>query len=127
MGNAADTVRFLDEIDITFSLDSRNSMQENMTSMEIAVKPIVFRASYGDINLIMAIVNRALELYGKSASASAGPDPNISAISGSASKSDVPASTTSQSHPSGKARAVMSKEQVCGLLCYCDISLSVII
>ena len=36
-----------------------------MTSMEVVTKPVVIRASYRDINLIMTIVNKAIELYGK--------------------------------------------------------------
>jgi vacuolar protein sorting-associated protein 13A/C len=67
MGKASESVRFLDDIDLTFSLDSRKSTQEHMTSMELAIKPIVFRASYRDIDLIMTIVNRAIELYGQTA------------------------------------------------------------
>lgn len=116
MGSPSETVRFLDEIDITFSLDSRASMQEHMTSMELAVKPIVFRASYRDINLIMSIVNRAIELYGKSAVPPAGSGSVAPTIppSGS-SKSNAPTIAKSQSHPvTGPVRVLMSKEQVCG-------------
>lgn len=127
MGSPSETVRFLDEIDITFSLDSRASAQERMTSMELAVKPIVFRASYRDINLIMSIVNRAIELYGKSASSSVGSDSDTPAIppSGS-SKSTAPTITKSQSHPvTGHARVLMTKEQVCGFSVLCEFPLIV--
>lgn len=78
MGQVSDSVRFLDETDMTFSLDSRTSAQEHMTSMELSMKPIVFRASYRDINLIMAIVNKAISLYGESASPS--PSPSATAV-----------------------------------------------
>lgn len=118
MGDPSETVRFLDEIDVTFSLDSRASPQERMTSMELAVKPIVFRASYRDINLIMSIVNRAIELYGKSATFSTGPDSNAPVTAATvSSKYNVPTIARSQSHPvTGKAHVVISKEQVRGFL-----------
>jgi vacuolar protein sorting-associated protein 13A/C len=65
MGRASENVRFLDDLDVTISLDSRKSTAHQMTSVEISAQPIVFRASYRDINLIMAIVNRAIELSSK--------------------------------------------------------------
>ncbi|CAE6445232.1 unnamed protein product [Rhizoctonia solani] len=65
MGRSAENVRFLDDMDITLSLDTRKSAAHQMTSIELSTQPIVFRASYRDINLIMAIVNRAIELSSK--------------------------------------------------------------
>jgi vacuolar protein sorting-associated protein 13A/C len=113
MGNVSESVRFLDEIDLTFSLDSRTSMQEHMTSMELAVKPIVFRASYRDINLIMAIINRAVELYGKTTSSPASDATSLdSKPHASKSKYSVPKDVRSRSQTIGQARVLMSKEQV---------------
>ena len=111
MGQASDSVRFLDETDMTFSLDSRTSSQEHMTSMELSMKPIVFRASYHDINLIMAIVNKAIALYGESASASS----SATAVTQSSKSTSGPQSKYSarlQVQPVGQARVLMSKEQV---------------
>jgi vacuolar protein sorting-associated protein 13A/C len=110
-----ESVRFLDEIDLTFSLDSRKSSQEHMTSIELAIKPIVFRASYRDIDLITTIVNRAIELYSKTAPTS-GPDATIAESSKRKqlpeSKFTTGKSVRSQSQPVvGQARALMSKEQ----------------
>lgn len=118
MGKISESVRFLDEIDLTFSLDSRTSTQEHMTSMELAIKPIVFRASYRDINLIMAIVNRAIELYGKSATAPAESSQMADSTQSkksiaSKSKLGPSKSAKSQLQPVGQARVLMSKEQVC--------------
>ncbi|KAJ7634302.1 vacuolar protein sorting-associated protein 13 [Mycena polygramma] len=62
MGKPSENVRFMDDFDMTFSLDSRSSSGEQMTSMEVSAKPIVFRASYRDINTITTIVNKAIEL-----------------------------------------------------------------
>jgi vacuolar protein sorting-associated protein 13A/C len=114
MGRASESVRFLDDIDLTFSLDSRTSTQEHMTSMELAAKPIVFRASYRDVNLIMAIVNRAIELYGKTMPSSAGTDPTTNPkLPRTKSKYSTMQGTRSQLRPVGRARVLISKEQVC--------------
>ncbi|KAK0465028.1 vacuolar protein sorting-associated protein 13 [Desarmillaria tabescens] len=101
MGRESDTVRFLDDVDMTFSLDSRSNMSQQMTSIEINAKPIVFRASYRDINLITAIVNKAIELHGNSQS-----DTHVST------KKSSKSATRTRSHPVGKARISMSKEQL---------------
>lgn len=66
MGKDAETVRFLDDIDFTFSLDSRSSNAHQRTSIELASQPVVFRASYRDINLITTITSKAIELYSSS-------------------------------------------------------------
>ncbi|OSX67568.1 hypothetical protein POSPLADRAFT_1064162 [Postia placenta MAD-698-R-SB12] len=64
--DAADSVRFMDDVDLTVSLDSRSSSYQRSTNLAVSFKPVVFRASYRDIDLIMNIVNRAVELYGQS-------------------------------------------------------------
>lgn len=69
--DASDSVRFMDDVDLTLSLDSRSSSSQRSTSLDVSAKPIVFRASYRDINLITTIVNRALELYGRSTQSTA--------------------------------------------------------
>lgn len=66
MGRATESVRFLDDVDLTFSLDSRSSSSHQMTSIEISCRSIVFRASYRDINLITSIVNIAIDRYSQS-------------------------------------------------------------
>lgn len=116
MGRNSDTVRFLDDFDLTFSLDSRSSSSQQMTSMEVSSKPIVFRASYRDINLISAIVQRALELYNDSQNAPDSGRPTLQTNNSSerritkshASKTG----TQSQPHPVGSAGILTSKEQV---------------
>lgn len=112
MGGASESVRFLDDVDLTFSLDSRSSSSHQMTNIEIGAKPITFRASYGDINLITSIVNKAIEGY----SSSQQSPTKHSDISQSNSlrhrEISVINPTTSRQH--GKARALLSKEQVFG-------------
>lgn len=118
MGKDAETVRFLDDIDFTFSLDSRSAGTHQMTSIEVSSQPIVFRASYRDINLITTIVNRAMELYGEST--------QKRSISGSTQAGDLSSAVaryrpsasrkiskaTTRSAPVGNANVVLSKEQV---------------
>ena len=66
MGKDTETVRFLDDVDFTFSLDSRSAESHQMTNIEVSSQPIIFRASYRDINLITTIVNKAIQLYTES-------------------------------------------------------------
>lgn len=66
MGRAIESARLLDELDLTMTLDSRSTSSQQMTNIEVACRPIVIRASYGDILLITAIVNKAVDVYGKS-------------------------------------------------------------
>ncbi|KAF8898743.1 hypothetical protein BD779DRAFT_1795358 [Infundibulicybe gibba] len=96
MDKASESVRFLDDVDLTFSLDSRSSSSQQMTSIEIAVKPIIFRASYRDITMITSIVNKAIELYGQSQN-----PPPLDA-------------TVVDAKFIGNARVLMSKEQLKG-------------
>lgn len=118
MGEISESVRFLDDVDLTFSLDSRSSSSQQMTSMEIAVKPIVFRASYGDINMISSIVNKAISLYGNSQNTSAHQDDimSTSMISKPSEGYSKSAASRSRRHTVGNARVLMSKEQVSSTL-----------
>ncbi|KAK0233092.1 hypothetical protein IW262DRAFT_1304036 [Armillaria fumosa] len=119
MGKESETVRFLDDVDMTFSLDSRSTTSHQMTSIEVNAKPIVFRASYRDIKLITTIVNKAIELHGNFQSD--GPTNRV-VSSQSVPRSDTQvfikksskSATRSRSHPVGKARISMSKEQLKG-------------
>lgn len=115
MNNIADSARFLDNVDLTFSLDSRSTTSQQLTSIEIGAKPIVFRASYHDINLIMNITNKALEMYGNTANARAQkPEPGVKPTVDSATvkSSGVVMTTRAASHPVASARVITSKEQV---------------
>lgn len=119
MGRSSETVRFLDDVDITFSLDSRSSSSQYMTNMELTAKPIIFRASYRDINLITSIVNKAVELYSESQNASTTNKTShlAPASAEDTSNSHVTKATSQKSkkppvRPVGTARVLMSKEQV---------------
>jgi vacuolar protein sorting-associated protein 13A/C len=115
MNNIADSARFLDNVDLTFALDSRSTTSQQLTSIEVGAKPIVFRASYHDITLIMNITNKALEMYGNTANARAqkpepGARPTID--SATAKSSGLVVTTRETSHPVASARVITSKEQV---------------
>jgi vacuolar protein sorting-associated protein 13A/C len=116
MGRYSEVVRFLDNLDLTVSLDNRSSSSQQMSNIEINVKPVVLRASYRDINLITSIVNRAVELYSSSqqhstvfpVSASDVSSPIVKPSPAGISVGSPGTGTLTQ----GKATVLMSKEQV---------------
>ena len=114
MGGVSESVRFLDDVDLTFSLDSRSSSSHQMTNIEVGAKPITFRASYRDINLITSIMNKAVEGYGNSQQSSIkhGEDVSQSNSSRNCEMSVIKSTSLDQSRQHGKARVLMSKEQV---------------
>ncbi|KAF9044538.1 vacuolar protein sorting-associated protein 13 [Hymenopellis radicata] len=117
MGKDSDVVRFLDDFDLSLSLDSRSSSSQQMTNMEINAMPIVFRASYRDIMLITSIVNKAIELSAaNSSTAEATTSKSKSRISefSASKKSSSKQFATKPRRSVGKARAVASKEQLKG-------------
>ncbi|TEB35046.1 hypothetical protein FA13DRAFT_1915662 [Coprinellus micaceus] len=115
MGRYSEVVRFLDNLDLTVSLDNRSSTSQQMSNIEINVKPVVLRASYRDINLITSIVNRAVELYSSSqqhstvfpVSASDVSSPIVKPSPAGISVGSPGTGTLTQ----GKATVLMSKEQ----------------
>ncbi|KAJ8084002.1 Vacuolar protein sorting-associated protein 13 [Marasmius tenuissimus] len=113
MGKPEDSARFLDDFDLTFTLDNRSSSSQNMSSIELNAKPIVFRASYRDIRLITAIVNKAIELYTVTQN-----DPNEQKDDQEGTGAMTVLGQTTQSakrgkpRPAGKARTITSKEQL---------------
>ena len=116
MGKSADRVRFLDDVDLTFSFDSRTSSSHQMTNIEISAKPIIFRASYRDIILISSIINKAVERYGRSP---ASVEEQQIATNHSAPStqrtlmvSSDSANKKTRSRTEAKAMVLMSKEQV---------------
>lgn len=60
MDRPNDRVNFLDKLNVALSLDTRRRGSQQMTSLEMEIPdPVIFRASYTDIMLIMDIVNKA--------------------------------------------------------------------
>ncbi|KAJ7254114.1 hypothetical protein B0H12DRAFT_1202424 [Mycena haematopus] len=112
MGKPSESVRFLDDVDLTFSLDSRSSSAQQMTSIEISAKPIVFRASYRDINMIMTIVNKAIELSADTQEQGSS-DGEVKPPSMRPSQTQITRISASK-QPVGKARVLMSRELLKG-------------
>jgi vacuolar protein sorting-associated protein 13A/C len=110
MGKPSESVRFLDDVDLTVSLDTRMSASQQMTSLEISAKPIVFRASYRDITLITNIVNKAITLYAKSTQSRFDSQSNESLER--ASKTLSRAGSSRKQSFGGQAQVVMTREQV---------------
>ncbi|CEL57657.1 Vacuolar protein sorting-associated protein 13 OS=Saccharomyces cerevisiae (strain ATCC 204508 / S288c) GN=VPS13 PE=1 SV=1 [Rhizoctonia solani AG-1 IB] len=104
MGRSAENVRFLDDMDVTLSLDTRKSTAHQMTSIELSTQPIVFRASYRDINLIMAIVNRAIELSSKPQAQTQDQSQNARPDAVSAVSSSMPPLSQRKPLPSSRSR-----------------------
>ena len=60
MDRPNDRVKFLDDLNVALSLDTRQRGPNQMTSFEIDIPdPVIFRASPSDIMLIIDIVNKA--------------------------------------------------------------------
>ena len=67
-----DRIKFLDELNVALSLDTRRDGSQQMMSYDVDIPdPVIFRASYTDIMLILDIVNKAL-----AAAQKAGQAPN---------------------------------------------------
>jgi vacuolar protein sorting-associated protein 13A/C len=129
MDQISDEVRFLDDVDLTVSIDNRGSAQDGsvnqLMSVELAVKPVTLRASYRDINLVSSIVNKAAELYSKSQpsqASSRSPQTSVKAVS--TSQPQLSRSTTSRPL-AASTHVLVSKEQVCrDIISSCPFSLS---
>jgi len=114
MCRASESVRFLDDVDLTFTLDSRTTSFQQMTSIEIMTKLIVLRASYSDIILITSITNKALQRYGESQRIR--KEQNEKRTAGKSNSQKVEGTMVASSkiplESIGKARVIMAREQV---------------
>lgn len=110
MGAESDAVRFLDDVDLTLSLESRFSIQEQLLNIEISTNAIIFRVSYRDILLITAIATKASQLYGKSQDNQLGDSDRSSENKSMVMQFDT--SRLRSGRAAGEARMMMSKEQM---------------
>lgn len=62
MDNQAETIRLLDDFDITLSQDARTEGSHTTSNIDLRVEPVVLRVSYRDIMLVQRIVSKAIEL-----------------------------------------------------------------
>lgn len=66
MDRPNDRVKFLDDLSMALSLDTRRKGSQQMTSFEVVIPdPVIFRASYTNIMLIIDIVNKATTVAAK--------------------------------------------------------------
>ncbi|KAF8516153.1 hypothetical protein BU17DRAFT_51124 [Hysterangium stoloniferum] len=118
MDKPLDPVRFLDDLDLTLSMDSRQTAAPNI---ELVLQPVIFRVSYRDIHLITSIVNKAIELSTQSQPADATKSPIQSSRTGrpgaisSFRRSDrTTSTTTTASRKASAPRVITSKEHLKG-------------
>ncbi|TFK77101.1 vacuolar protein sorting-associated protein 13 [Pluteus cervinus] len=114
MGAAAESLRFLDEVDLTFSLDQRSTSAQQLMNVEVTAKPIIFRASYRDVNLITSIVNKAMELYTDAQRESLATQRQVRALPLTSGHVPPQVAFIDQPQPTGTARVLLSKEQLKG-------------
>lgn len=116
MGKQNDSVKILDDVDLSLSLSLEDRAARQFTNIEIDVQPVVFRTSYRDINLMTTIVNDAIARLPKSAETSA----NMQRSEGSTYKpsstrrvSGKASNTTSVRRTAQEASVIVSTEKVC--------------
>jgi vacuolar protein sorting-associated protein 13A/C len=109
MGQPDESVRFMDDIDVTLSMESKRAAAMQRTNIEITAKPVVFRASQRDINLILSIVTRATQL-----AAQPSKDANKASKAAGSTKAKVTATQSkTQVISTEKPQLIMSTEKVC--------------
>ena len=130
MDRPQDRVKFLDELSVALSLDTRRRGSQQMTRLEVEIPdPVIFRASYTDMMLIMDIVNKATSVALKALAPegqpsepdSKGPDIAAEASTEMSATGVMPVQRTSSTHQSSiskrrgspdKSRVLVSKEEV---------------
>jgi vacuolar protein sorting-associated protein 13A/C len=120
------TIRFVEEFEISMSMESQNSANHKMTNIVIDLQALIIRVSYLDMMLINTVINRALELMGESSS-TAPPEAKENDVEDDKSSTDkisetIPAPTDAPSTVTASAYRkrmsiepyiVMSRETVC--------------
>lgn len=134
MDKLSDRITFLDRLNVALSLDTKRRGSQTTTSFDVDIPdPIIFRASYSDIMLILDIVNKATAATTKAMSGNSEPGaerrgstdrrtsmsaPTRDGITESTSAAIVPTATArrssvhTQKKTIDKAKVLISKEQV---------------
>ena len=115
MNRPSESARLLDDVALSCTVENRNSFSHSTTSIEAVCKELVFRASYRDIDLMMSIINKALNLASK-ASTGSGRSSGIGKAS-TTNESLIGSSMPTTHHQSNvqsitSGTVVISKEQV---------------
>lgn len=121
MDKPKENIRFLDNFDISLSLDSRADAGHQVTSIDIGIQPLVLRVSFRDILLVNSIVNRAIEMSNRSTTSPSSPPPSRPQLqpttSGKRLKPDATRRSMSRSRRKSsvgqlQAQVIVSKETV---------------
>lgn len=97
------SIRFVEDFEISMSMESHTSANNNITSIVIDLTALILRISYLDITVISTVVNRALELLGQSTSP---PAPETNEDGNSDNQSVEESSEITAAHP--EAPSMMS-------------------
>jgi len=62
MDQPSERVRFLDDVDVTVAMDTRGIAGNQSMILDVDITPVIFRASYTEIMLIVDVVNKAAAL-----------------------------------------------------------------
>ncbi|KAH8926014.1 hypothetical protein BT69DRAFT_1239533 [Atractiella rhizophila] len=111
MDRQKDQIRFLDNFDVSLSMDSRSEGLRIITSVDLRLTELVLRVSYRDVLLIQRIVNKAAELSSTSNS-DVSADKSTRAISNRTDVTERITSKRSNRKALPRAEVVMSKEQL---------------
>jgi vacuolar protein sorting-associated protein 13A/C len=126
MDKPKETIRFLDNFDITLSLDNRSDGGHTLTNIDVNIQPLVLRVSFRDLLLIQNIINRAIEMSTRAASPP--PRPNLATLASQKSTKTITSTTKStgtrrRSSVGGlAAQIIMTKENVSILSFYLPVS-----
>ena len=104
MNKPKDTVRFLDNFNLTFSMDSRAMGLRQKTSIEVDVEPLVLRVAYRDIMLISSVINKAIELSSQSSA-----DSEKESVKQPRRQASLATTTSVQSIDTTKGRTIASR------------------
>lgn len=115
MGKQSEAVRFLDDMDLSTTIESRSELQKQFTGISISIQPIVLRTSYRDITLITSIANKAIALLSNGENDGrveskqiAFNNASAAAATGTSQKVDNDVSYSPSKRPSGKRQTSMN-------------------
>ena len=116
MNKPTEAIRFLDDFDVSLTLESRQEVAKQFTGIQVMLQPIIFRSSYRDILLIMSIVNKAIALFsGNSEQPQELQQTNVDSARTVAERNSNEQISTRKlySPPTAAAKVVATSEEVC--------------
>lgn len=117
MDQPSERVRFLDDVDITVAMDTRGVAGNQSMILDVDVTPVIFRASYTEIMLIVDVVNKAIAL---ASAATSKPEPPAEAGQrqiGQQTADESIHGNVRRKSISRRPQVVVTKETVSGAVC----------